>query len=86
MCALRNVRVPQITEPVQQKSLPCYARLEVNPLGTPNKHLQYYNDIIIFPYSEEIMIFNRIEGTKDYTFLEYFFNHFAGCWYHRLFQ
>lgn len=72
MCDLRNVRVPQIPEPIQQNSLPCYARPKIIVFRTPNQLLQYHNEIIIFPHSwKYMMIFNRIEGTKDYAFLEF---------------
>lgn len=71
-CKLRDVRLPQIPEPVRQNSLPCPARPWIIPIGTPNQFLQFHNDIIIFPYSKSIMmIFSRIPNTNEYTILKF---------------
>lgn len=70
-CALRDIRLPQLTKPVPQNSLPCYARPKMISIGMPNQFLQYHKEIIIFPYlKSNIIIFNRIPNTEEYTVLK----------------
>lgn len=72
-CELRNVRLPQMPEPVRQNSLPCFARSWMIPIGIPNQFLQYHNEIIIFPYTKSIiMIFSRIPNTDEYIILKFY--------------